>query len=491
MTLPSGRRLIGDVIMPPGRGGPQAPPPGLSNPNIQRGSTAGAQMMAGMGGYGGASGMPVWNRGGPPSGGTTNYNGPGGAPNLAAPPNFGWDPIFADPTSFEIPRQKQKRVHGPNRPKGAFFGNNTPHYGTGQAGSLIFQEGGGWWRDPAYATQNAGGYWHDMSGAGQDANKAMAGLTPYGTPLGIGPGGAPRGDNGPPTTAGMRGGGGGGAMPVWGGGGGGMGGYGGGGGGGQGYAPGVQDFVDYMNIANQKNADRQNNVSSGYEAMKDWIHQQMAGLGDQQRKDINTTFDKEKGRLTQDMISRGLTASTVLDNMQKGNERTRGEALNRLSDQLTMNMVNTTLPVWSKELDFLTDVHEDGPDLGLMAQLLQQANSAGGMNGYGGGGGGGYAMGGGGGGMGAGVPITIDSGDIGFQIPMMGGGGMPGWIQGGGMTVPPMRGINNYLAGLQRNQRRLLQRRPHTPMVFGPGGSSAMGPGSGMLDMFDPDMMIA
>ncbi len=443
--------------------------------------------------------MPVYEPGTPPSttgqprpfvgfGNDVIRPGEGGLQGSGIQSGFGgWTPLYGGggqgdrDTSWASRRARimektrgliQKGAKGPQLP-----GNQGPNYAVNSPMDTS-NWGWSWWKDPGKATSNAGGWWHDPSGAGQDMDMYMRGLTPYGTPLGTGPGGAPLG------------------------GGGFLGGYtpqkqssGGGGGGrdGGGYAPGVQEFVDAMNQSNAANARRRDNVTSGYEAMKNWIYQQMSGLGEQQRKDINTTFDKEKGRLTQDMISRGLTASTVLDNMQKGNERTRSESLNRLADQLTMNMVNTTLPVWGKELDFLSDIQEEGPNLGLMAQLLQQANSAGGGGGMGGGGSGG---GGGGGGrnMGAGIPITIDSQDLGFQVPasMFGyGGGSPGWIQGGGSTLPQGRVAENLAAKLRHQFHEAQMRGPRSPMVFSPYGHGGIGGGSGMTDFFNPGMFLA
>jgi hypothetical protein len=394
---------------------------------------------------------------------------------------FGWDPLMMDEEGGRGGRGRGqinsrdmiRAGSASGRPQGAQLANNTaPNYNGSRAGTQYFEVGGQWWRDPNKAVSNAGGWWNDPSGAGQDLNRYMSGLTPYGTPLGTGPGGAPLGDNGPPMTAQMRGSKSGGSRR-------GMAGYGGG----------VQDFIDATNEANKRNAKRQNNVTSGYEAMKNWITGLVGNMGEMQRKDINTTFDKEKGRLTQDMISRGLTASTVLDNMQKGNERTRGEALARLDDGLTEKMLGHVTPVWGKQLDFLTGVEENGPNLAMMAQLLQQANSAGGMNGYQGGGNGG---GGGGRGFGAGIPVSIDSGSIGYQMPGGMGFGGGNWIQGGGTTIPYMQALDNRLANLRRNQNR-LNYSPTGPITYSPSSmpGGLLGPGAGMGDSFDPSMYWA
>lgn len=428
---------------------PLAPPPkpafdprapgGMAVPNVQRNFLAGAGGFDPQAPGGIAAAAPVrgWF-GQPGSGGTAdpqrNYFGGGEPASTPArnwlTPGTGWSPLQSNAQNMRLPELPEPdngpRSRGPLLP-----GNTAPAYGAGAAGATTFMSPG-WWHasngevvGPGQKMQaNSPGWWHGQ-GEGQGLNQAMA------------------------AESGQMGGGGGGFL----------GGYQGGGSGG-GYAPGVQEYVDSMNFANQRNAERQNNVSSGYEAMKDWIGQMYGNLGQQQRKDVDTTFDKEKGRLTQDMISRGLTASTVLDNMQKGNERTRSEALARLDDELTKNMVGATLPVWTKELDFLTDIKDSGPDLGLMAQLLQQANSAG----NGGGGGGGY-------GGGAGVPITIDSGDIGYMQPVPSMSmGMGGYGNGRGMTVPFNRAMANFLGG-RASQNLRNGMGPSSPIAY----SGAMG----------------
>ncbi len=376
-------------------------------------------------------------------------------------PGSSWSPLPAESYEMDAPKHERNRGGG-GHARGPLLPNNTaPAYGAGTAGSTQFMSPG-WWHAAngevigpgQQQVANSPGWWHGQ-GEGQALNQAMAAQAQFG------PGGGGQGGF--------------------------LGGYVGGGGGGGGHGGGnygnnIGDFVDAMNHANQRNADRQNNVSSGYEAVKNWIGQMYGNLGEQQRKDVNTTFDKEKGRLTQDMISRGLTASTVLDNMQKGNERTRSEALARLDDELTKNMVGATLPVWTKELDFLTDIKDSGPDLGLMAQLLQQANSAG--NGQGG-------MGGYGGGGGAGIPITIDSGDIPYMQPMAMGYGGGGYGNGRGMTVPAGRALDNRLALLRRQQGQIGNRSPHSPITYGPGGPGMSPLPGGMSDLYDPGLAWA
>lgn len=214
-----------------------------------------------------------------------------------------------------------------------------------------------------------------------------------------------------------------------------------------------QEFQDATNAANKANRERQNNITGGYEGMKNYINEQFQGLGNQQRKDINTTFDKERGNLNQGMISRGLTNTTANLNMLGGNERRRGEGLARLDDDLTRELVGNTLPVWGKELDFLNSITEKGPDAGLVAQLLKGAAAG---PGYGGG-------------------IGLDMSGFGDQ-----GYGMPGMMGAWGSPLGMMGyGGGSHLAhGSHGTGGKMSLRTGYTgnygsPMVFGPDGSSS------------------
>lgn len=261
--------------------------------------------------------------------------------------------------------------------------------------------------------------------------------------------------------------------------GGGAGGRGGVFGGGGGYSsPGggpAQAFIDAMNAANKANQDRYNEILGGYGSARDYAAKQLAGLGDQQRKDTNAAFDKNAGRIDQSTISRGLNSTTVQDTLQAGNARDRGEALARLESDLARERMAQELPLLEQQLKFMERRDDVGPDPGLFASLMQNAAAAGPGGAYTG-------------------PINLDlGGGGGFGF---GGGYMPFMNLGGIMAS---QGSNLVRPGSGRSMLRKNGRGSSTisrtrqsgsgygpPMVFGPGGEALRFSPQPFLDSSEP-----
>jgi hypothetical protein len=265
-----------------------------------------------------------------------------------------------------------------NRPKGPFFGNNTPNY----------RQGGGLNLEP--------GQWHQSPGYIGSGGAVMNSYEPGSAhmPPGYLQGGLFQ-------APGVRGGGGG--SPA--------GGYGGGGSG-----P-FQAFFDAMNAANASNAERFNKNNQGYSAMRDYASQLLSGLGGQQRRDTETAFNNRMSQATQNLMNSGLANSSVLADQSRGNARDMSAQMTRNEESLMRERLGIELPLLEKQLNFNERFNDPGPDANLFAQLAAQA-----------------AAGGFGGGPRYGAPITIGSGDIGYQLPFVGGmGWMPGY--GGGSQL--------------------------------------------------------
>jgi hypothetical protein len=333
---------------------------------------------------------------------------------------------------------------------------------------------------PRMATEkfNSGGYWHDPTGGGQAANESMGGPMIFGTPgepgsfnrnmaahntkqYLQGQAGGSMGTMGP--NASMR------AANS----------YGTRGGGGTPF----DTWKQMMDAANAKNEERYNDINSGYTSARERANAQLDSLGNQQRADTNTAFDRNKGQLAQSMVSRGLTNSTVQDSLMKGNERTRGESLARLAEALTQQRLNTEYGMTKDQLGFMERREDVQPDMGLFAKLMEAYGGGGGgamvnmgnpfaggnvidFRGYGGGGGGYMSPGGwgggsqlqrgsGGGGASQGdlarilgkdrmreltMPLILEGGpapfDYGSSTYTGGGGDRPGKIGVGGYDMP-------------------------------------------------------
>jgi hypothetical protein len=315
---------------------------------------------------------------------------------------------------------------------------------------------------PSGRLTNAGGYPHMPFGQGQDANKAMQGgptifdvggnsLHNYGTMDAMGTYQQQQaliaGQLNNRFNQNSRGGAnaGGGAMPAYGGGGGGVGG----------------PWQAQMDAANQANDQRYHEINSGYTAARRRADEQLSRLGAMQRQDTNTAYDANASRLTQDTINRGMTNTTVQDNLQQGNTRQRSEAMARLEEALTRERLNTEYSLLRDQLGFMERREDVQPDMGLLAQLAQRAGAAG--------------DGGGGG------AVNVDWGGGGGGVPAYGGMGMgmgSGWVPMARGNIQP-RGGRGGGSGLsveqqaEANYRRLLESargrgNRQGPIVYGP-----------------------
>jgi len=85
----------------------------------------------------------------------------------------------------------------------------------------------------------------------------------------------------------------------------------------------TKEMQDAMDEANRKNEERYQQALANLE-----------GVGEQERADINTTFDSSRSAVNQGLINSGLAGTTVAPSMQRGVERERVGALNRLASML-------------------------------------------------------------------------------------------------------------------------------------------------------------
>ena len=64
-------------------------------------------------------------------------------------------------------------------------------------------------------------------------------------------------------------------------------------------------------------------------------------IGDQERRDINRSFDEQAGTAVQDAAARGLGGSTVAQGLRSNVNVQRQDALGRLNDRILANKINT------------------------------------------------------------------------------------------------------------------------------------------------------
>lgn len=175
--------------------------------------------------------------------------------------------------------------------------------------------------------------------------------------------------------------------------------------------------------------------------------------GQQQAKDINQAYDKQLADTNQDLINRGLRASTITGNMGLQNQVERQNALGRMQDQLRQQRVATDSALSGDTLQLMASKNDIAPDMNQLIALAQ-------MLGQGGGGGGAVmlppVMAGGGG-------MPMGGGGYGYSPVGMGYGGMP---MVGGMMPQGNRNIGN-IPGLAEKLRRIVGNRERFDMLNG------------------------
>lgn len=165
--------------------------------------------------------------------------------------------------------------------------------------------------------------------------------------------------------------------------------------GGAGGIGGGGSFQQSLDQANQANEARYRDILGGFQSRYDRNLAMLAGLGQQEGKDINELYDQQFARGQQDLIGRGLGNSTRLVTLRQGVDRERANDLGRLNERMRQQVLNTDQNLSGDVLNFMERKTEQGPDMRMLAQLAQGVGAAGfGLpSGYGGGFGGGGNIG--------------------------------------------------------------------------------------------------
>ena len=117
-------------------------------------------------------------------------------------------------------------------------------------------------------------------------------------------------------------------------------------------------------------------ANAANEARYQEILQGLEGMGDQSRADIKSRWSGQATQGYQDLVSRGLTGTTVAPSLAAGYERGKSADLNRLDETLR-----------AQKFGFMERRTDAQPDMGLYAQMAMAQGAAGSGGDYGGGGG--------------------------------------------------------------------------------------------------------
>lgn len=83
-----------------------------------------------------------------------------------------------------------------------------------------------------------------------------------------------------------------------------------------------------------------NRLGGGYQERLNRGLSNLQGMGDQAKKDINRDYQGFQSRVGQDLVSRGLSASTVSSTLRSGVERERQAAVERLNENIRNERLN-------------------------------------------------------------------------------------------------------------------------------------------------------
>lgn len=380
----------------------------------------------------------------------------GGQPNMANPrnwsapqpvasPGLNWQPQPgtyglpsataprgpAGPSGPQLPNNMQTPIAG--NPMDTGFGSNPnlvdPRYAFSSGGQLnntnpaaLMAANQGRYGAPTATIRNEPGSWHSPGGGGNHLEQYMA--------AGGGSAGIPVGS------------------------------YGGGGGAGA-YGNPLQAFLDAQAAANAANQARYNDILGGYGAGRQFASDTLSGLGAQDVQDTNTAFNNNRSAITQQMLDSGLNNSTIVGNMQTGNETQRSNALARVQGDIAQRRLGTELPLLQQQLQFMASKNENGPDAAMLANLMQA-----------------YGAGGGGSAGGGGQFVDMGGADYGYGGGMS-GGGMP-WYWGNGMGNGSQLAKGNKKFGNTPFEYTATPSSGELPM----GGAGFLGPTGGPLSAF-------
>ena len=136
-----------------------------------------------------------------------------------------------------------------------------------------------------------------------------------------------------------------------------------------------QEFEKARQEGLQANKDRFQEILGGFRERLSTALSNLEGLGEQGAADINRSFDEFSANQKQDLISRGLSASTVAPVVAGVTERERQGALGNLNDRLRQQRLSTEAQLQGDVLGFSErreDLFPSFQDVAGLAQNIGQ-----------------------------------------------------------------------------------------------------------------------
>lgn len=138
----------------------------------------------------------------------------------------------------------------------------------------------------------------------------------------------------------------------------------------------INQYQQAYDQAKKANETRYNEILGGYRSRRDRALSDLAGSGDQERKDIAQEASNFEGRMGQDAVSRGLAGTSVLPAGKLAAAKFKTDATGRLDERLRQQRISLDSGLDQDTLQFMERRNDTYPDFEMLAKLSQGMGGA-------------------------------------------------------------------------------------------------------------------
>ena len=138
----------------------------------------------------------------------------------------------------------------------------------------------------------------------------------------------------------------------------------------------INDLQRAQSEAKAANESRYQDILSGYDQRKGDVLGLVEGMGDTAKAGLYDRYRSAEATGQQDMVSRGLTGTTVKPAMERGYRRDYEQGLGSINESLRSQQANLTGNLDMDRLQFMERRTDAYPDTGLYSQILSQLGQA-------------------------------------------------------------------------------------------------------------------
>ena len=133
----------------------------------------------------------------------------------------------------------------------------------------------------------------------------------------------------------------------------------------------IADFQTQQDASQAANLERYSDILGQYGDLHARTMAGFEGFGEAQRQQLGQRYEGLQTRSQQDMVSRGLTGTTIAPTVAAGIEGQRSQDLMALDQSINQQMLNAALGITQAMLGFMERREDVGPNMGDLAQLAE------------------------------------------------------------------------------------------------------------------------